>query len=147
MDYRSKLLDKKAEIEQVITEKREYLMMPISESLDELSHYDQHPGDVASELFEREKNQGVLELLEYELEKIEDALYRLDHGQYGICEICGQNIPAARLERLPNTTLCVSCAGKRREPFQRPAEEDLMPSGAMSDMGETFEIAGYEFYE
>lgn len=147
MDYRSKLLEKKAEIEQVISEKREYLMMPISESIDELSNYDQHPGDVASEMFEREKNQGVLELLEFEMEKIEDALYRLDNGQYGICEVCGQNIPAARLERLPGTTLCVSCASKRREPFQRPAEEDLMPSGAMADMGETFEIAGYEFYE
>ncbi|MDD2621375.1 MAG: TraR/DksA C4-type zinc finger protein, partial [Syntrophomonadaceae bacterium] len=119
MDYRSRLLAKKAEIEEVVKEKREYLMMPISESIDELSNYDQHPADVASEMFEREKNQGVLELLEFELEKLEDALHRLEQGKYGICELCGQNIGESRLNRVLNTTLCVNCASKRREPFQR----------------------------
>jgi DnaK suppressor protein len=41
-------------------------------------------------------------------------LARLDQGDYGICEICGQVIDPARLEILPHTTLCVRCAQANR---------------------------------
>jgi phage/conjugal plasmid C-4 type zinc finger TraR family protein len=40
---------------------------------------------------------------------IDAALARVDAGTYGVCESCGNAIPEARLEALPEATLCVSC--------------------------------------
>ena len=40
---------------------------------------------------------------------IDAALGRLDAGTYGTCEACGNPIPEARLEVLPEATLCVGC--------------------------------------
>ncbi|KUG02487.1 dnak suppressor protein [hydrocarbon metagenome] len=147
MDFKSKLLDKKRELEQVIARKKDDLMIPLTESTDELSMYDQHPADIASELYEREKDAGLLEMMELELQKLNDALYRYENGQYGICSICGSQIEPKRLERVLNTTLCIQCARKTRDDFNRPAEEDITFTGAMSDRGETLEIAGYDFYD
>jgi DnaK suppressor protein len=44
------------------------------------------------------------------LRKVERALVRIGDGTYGICETCGAQIPVARLEVLPYSTECVSCA-------------------------------------
>jgi RNA polymerase-binding transcription factor DksA len=64
--------------------------------------YDQHPGDVTGETFEREKDLAILEGLETELAEVEAALRRLDDGTYGIDEVTGERIDPARLEALPN---------------------------------------------
>ena len=147
MDYRQRLLARKDEIEQLIKKKQDDLMIPLVETTDELSMYDQHPADIASELYEREKDNGLLELLEFELEKVNDAVDKLNNGTYGICEICQREIEPDRLKRVVNTTLCASCAQNSQDKFTRPAEEDITRAGDMADRGETFDIAGYEFYE
>jgi phage/conjugal plasmid C-4 type zinc finger TraR family protein len=41
--------------------------------------------------------------------EIDAALSRVDAGTYGICESCGNPIPEARLEAVPEATLCVTC--------------------------------------
>jgi DnaK suppressor protein len=41
--------------------------------------------------------------------EIDAALARVDAGTYGNCESCGKPIPHARLEALPEATLCVAC--------------------------------------
>ncbi len=41
--------------------------------------------------------------------KIQEALRRLDEGEYGICEACGEKIGLARLKARPVTTLCIDC--------------------------------------
>ncbi len=41
--------------------------------------------------------------------KIQDALRRLDEGNYGICEECGEEIGMERLKARPVTTLCIEC--------------------------------------
>lgn len=45
-----------------------------------------------------------------ELRMIEAALARLAAGEYGFCVKCGAEIAAARLDALPWTPLCRSCA-------------------------------------
>ena len=44
------------------------------------------------------------------LTRIDAALARLDEGEFGYCQDCGEDIPAARLDLDPTATLCVSCA-------------------------------------
>jgi len=41
--------------------------------------------------------------------KIQEALRRLDNGDYGICESCGEKISIARLRARPVTSLCIDC--------------------------------------
>ncbi len=71
------------------------------------------PQDFAEQAVELE-NQELLEALDgevaEEMEKIQHALGRLDEGTYTTCTACGEEIPEQRLEALPFTNLCVSCA-------------------------------------
>jgi DnaK suppressor protein len=41
------------------------------------------------------------------LERIDDALARIANGSYGLCTVCGQEIPKSRLDAVPWATLCV----------------------------------------
>ncbi len=43
------------------------------------------------------------------LKKIEEALKRIDSGEFGICAACGEDILAKRMEARPVTTLCIAC--------------------------------------
>lgn len=49
------------------------------------------------------------------INKIKEALKRLDDGEYGICEECGDEIGVARLKARPVTTLCVACKARQEE--------------------------------
>jgi RNA polymerase-binding transcription factor DksA len=57
-----------------------------------------------------EMNLALREDMESRIEELEDALERLDQGNYGKCESCGQPIDPARLQALPQTRLCIKCA-------------------------------------
>ena len=43
------------------------------------------------------------------LQAIEEALWRMEQGTYGICRDCGEPIAAARLQAIPWTRVCISC--------------------------------------
>jgi DnaK suppressor protein len=45
-----------------------------------------------------------------EIEQIDLALIKMTVGEYGICEVCGDDISPKRLEVLPWARLCVECA-------------------------------------
>ncbi|MBA3630382.1 MAG: TraR/DksA C4-type zinc finger protein [Actinobacteria bacterium] len=88
-------------------------------SLSELSSYDQHSADIATETFEREKDESILEQVQGELNDIDHALARIENGTYGTCEACGKPIGDARLEAVPTARFCVE--------DQARAERDLRP--------------------
>lgn len=72
-----------------------------SDEVSELADYDQHPADMGTETFEREKDLSILESLESELAELEAALQRVEDGTYGIDEVTGEPIPPERLEAYP----------------------------------------------
>jgi RNA polymerase-binding protein DksA len=53
---------------------------------------------------------GISEATAAELAQINRALAQLDQGTYGICSHCGQPIGPRRLEVLPYSDRCISCA-------------------------------------
>jgi RNA polymerase-binding protein DksA len=59
--------------------------------------------------FEREKTWALMQSLQRKLESIERAIHLAENGAYGICESCGDRIDPARLEILPQATLCLKC--------------------------------------
>ena len=58
---------------------------------------------------EREKVTALVRGLGRKLESIEKALRQAQKGRYGICAGCGETIDPARLEVVPEATLCVKC--------------------------------------
>lgn len=72
-----------------------------------------HSADSAEQAQERE-NEEVESAIGVEAEQsireIRLALERLESGNYGECERCGEPIPEARLLARPETTRCVACA-------------------------------------
>jgi DnaK suppressor protein len=77
------------------------------DDLSELSLADQHPADLGTEMFEREKDVSILERIEAERADVERALKRVEEGAYGRCEACGRHITKARLEIRPAARFCV----------------------------------------
>ncbi|HJE03367.1 General stress protein 16O [Aliarcobacter thereius] len=77
---------------------------------------------------EQLKDQGMIDDLDYadfvsdsftqgmianhqleELKQIEDALKKIKDGSYGICDMCGVNIPLGRLKAKPFAKFCTEC--------------------------------------
>jgi RNA polymerase-binding transcription factor DksA len=75
-----------------------------------ISHHD--IGGTASETYDREFDEGVEEDARARLREVDEALARIESGQYGTCRVCGAEIPLERLEVVPWTTLCVEDARK-----------------------------------
>ena len=57
----------------------------------------------------RVHHMSLLERLENQLAKIDNALKRIEDGLYGICTNCGEAIMAERLEALPYAEFCINC--------------------------------------
>jgi RNA polymerase-binding transcription factor DksA len=93
-----------------------------TDSVGELSSIDQHPADLGTETFEREKDVSIIEQVESELADVEHALRRLDEGTYGICEACGKPIGDARLDAMPAARLCLDdqAQAERQARFPEP---------------------------
>ncbi|MFV0460267.1 MAG: TraR/DksA C4-type zinc finger protein [Actinomycetales bacterium] len=65
--------------------------------------------DTGSRAFERDQGMQVVANARELMEQNTRALERMDKGTYGICESCGNTIPAGRLRVHPGATLCVAC--------------------------------------
>lgn len=54
------------------------------------------------------------------IKKIDEALKRIENGDFGICDACGENISVERLRVRPEATLCISCKEEqeRREKIE-----------------------------
>ena len=48
-------------------------------------------------------------------DQVDKALDKIDKGEYGICDNCGNEIDKARLEAYPEATVCMECSKKTRE--------------------------------
>lgn len=71
--------------------------------------YRDHMADQGSATFEREMDMTFEENDRDELDRVRDAIARLDTGTYGICQRCSAEIPPARLEAVPAASLCIKC--------------------------------------
>jgi RNA polymerase-binding transcription factor DksA len=80
-----------------------------------LSNAPYHLADLSNDTMEHEVAIGLLENQGLILEQIAAALERIDAGTFGRCQECGQAIPAARLDTLPYTPYCVTCADRAQK--------------------------------
>jgi RNA polymerase-binding transcription factor DksA len=75
--------------------------------------YDANFADSSQVTAERGEAERLASELREALDEVGAALERLDAGTYGICEVCGKPIGAARLEAMPAARLCIDDAAKQ----------------------------------
>ena len=95
----------------IISEGDKTLGVGLQQSPDDLPDF----ADQSS--FESDRN-FVLRLRDRErklLNKIDDALQRIEEGNFGICEDCGNEIGIKRLKARPVVTLCIECKTRQEE--------------------------------
>lgn len=77
-------------------------------------------GDGTIEAVSRLTGIGVGSALEHGLERLDRALAKLDDGSYGVCDRCGQDIAPARLDAMPDSVFCITCAALQPPPPPPP---------------------------
>lgn len=92
----------------------------------ELSNYDNHPADNATDLFDQERGMALTQFKEEEIEDIKAALAAMEEGTYGKCAVCGKEIPFERMEALPTALTCIDHAEHDLDMESRPPEEDVL---------------------
>ncbi len=124
---KKQLLTERASLEQMTDRSGNFgLASSFRDSTGDLSVNDNHPGDLGTEMYERGKDIALNEHAENQLEDIDTALERMEKGNYGICTICGTDIPYARLEAIPTTRYCLQHVPEREISNRRPAEERFL---------------------
>ena len=72
-----------------------------AEAREENPSYSLHMADAATDTIDRDVFLGLVSFEQEMLYEIDAALRRIEDGSYGICELTGRPIPAARLEAIP----------------------------------------------
>lgn len=67
----------------------------------DLSSYGSHQADAGTDTFDRDFALSLVSGEQEALNEIEEAIQRIKNGTYGICEVTGKAIPAARLTAVP----------------------------------------------
>ncbi|MBP7175879.1 MAG: TraR/DksA C4-type zinc finger protein [Thermoclostridium sp.] len=101
----------------------------------ELSRYDNHPADAATDLFDAEHRAALRSNHEFVMREIDDALEKIKKETYGVCELCGKPIDPQRLEVIPDARNCIQCEISEEHEntldqiskhSHRPVEEDVL---------------------
>lgn len=71
--------------------------------------------DLASEERDREISFILTDRERSKIQAIQEALERIEGGDYGICEACDGEIADGRLAALPFTRMCVNCQAEHEK--------------------------------
>ena len=108
------MTEKTEELKAMLLKMKEETLLEINKALKSGSDLsvDEPSGDIYDQASsERDRELGLL-LGDREREKlrnIDEALLRLEEGEYGICEECEEEIPIGRLKIVPFARHCVKC--------------------------------------
>jgi RNA polymerase-binding transcription factor DksA len=116
---RDRIERERADLVATVERIKERLAVPQRDSGGDVALADQHPADVASETEARELDFARQTMFEARIGLIDEALRRLERGEYGRCVICGREIPAARLDLVPETPYCVEDAEREQQSSAR----------------------------
>lgn len=130
--YKDKLLTERESAKRFLVQLKDNDMTDaVFETSSELSFYDNHPADLATEMDTMEKGRAFREHEISIMKKIDDSLMDIDQGKYGTCKRCGKEISKERLEFIPYAQYCVHCQSELTNLAQhnnaaRPVEEDVL---------------------
>jgi DnaK suppressor protein len=117
------------DIRQDLINRREALFNDSQSTQSEIREGDQDIGG-RDTLDESTSEQGITTQLRFAdrdrklIHKIDAALERINDGEYGICEVCGEAIGEKRLRARPMTTMCIDC---KEDQEKQEAREKTRP--------------------
>lgn len=111
--FKKLLLEKREEMLKDLGQLKDREMAStLKDASGENSAYSFHMADVGTDNMEREKAFFFATREGKFLNHIEEALQRVESGDYGNCSDCENPIPQERLVAVPTATRCVPCKGK-----------------------------------
>ncbi len=114
-----------AAYKKVLIQKREQVMAGLGIKFDTLAKMGRVAEEDQAQLSHDEFISLRLNSLDYvQLRMIEEALDRIDAGDYGVCLGCEEPIPAKRLQAVPWAKYCVTCQQEMSN-----SHDDVSPAG------------------
>lgn len=112
-DIKKKTPSRLSSLQEKLLQERERLLKEISvkRSPGEVSSH----GDLVDQSANFSEQETMLGLAEHDrqlLKDLEYALAMIQEGTYGICSMCGDEIPEARLMAMPTAKFCLKCQSK-----------------------------------
>ncbi len=113
------------------------------ESTGDISTHSTHMADHGTDNFDRELALSLASSRQDSIYDIEDAIRRIDDGEYGTCEACEKPVERARLKALPFAKKCVACQNAaergrgRYQPFRNNGPLQAMGAEDAADMGDS----------
>jgi len=102
------------EVKLVLCEMLEELDDRLAKITDDVRHTDEPAEKDFSEQATQNENNEVQDYLgnsaRTEIGMIKQALSRIESGEYGVCQVCGEPINIERLKVIPYSNMCVKCA-------------------------------------
>ena len=102
-NYKKQLKKEKVELENLISEMKDNTLFGDTSrhtserySSGELSSYDNHPGDIGTEVYMNDMQNSLTDHQQYRLDKVNDALNKIDNDEFGYCERCHNKIESER---------------------------------------------------
>jgi len=105
----------------------------------DLSGYGTHQADAGTDNFDRDFALSLVSSEQEALNEIEEAIMRIKNGTYGICEVTGKPIPAARLTAVPFTHYSVEGQAEYEKNLRRKSDR-LDPGGLFGDTSDVPKI-------
>ena len=99
--------------EKLLLERKEQILKNLNTSVSEIQDLQNveinDDGDYASVCADNLIEHAIQKQQKKELEEIEYALKKIQNGEYGICEMCGERIKTLRLKIKPYAKYCIVC--------------------------------------
>jgi len=106
---RARLCDDRRSITEVIESSKESMAAFIAARRD-VEVDDEHDPEGSTLALQYSESSALLAHSRRHLDEVNAALAKISEGSYGSCELCGSDIPLARLEARPFAAHCVRCA-------------------------------------
>lgn len=114
--FKELLLKKKADLARGIDHiANDALKTSQREAAGDLSAYSLHMADMATDNYDREFSLGLADNEQKILNRINEALEKIEEDAFGLCELCEKKISKVRLKAVPYAELCVPCQEKQEK--------------------------------
>ena len=117
----AKKLNKKErdEFRKLLADKKESIIRKLTDTITESKEME---SNVAQDLVDKAETSYTKEFLlsltdgeRTTLLLIDEAIRRLEHGEFGVCQTCGKEIGAKRIVAIPWTPTCIDCQEKAEQ--------------------------------
>jgi DnaK suppressor protein len=108
--FRGMLEDQRLNIQQRLDQEMKSLQTYAADTTPDLL-------DAALKSYAQGGSMGWIRYMRERKNQIEEAILRLDTGQFGICANCGEDIEVERLEAKPYASYCIKCKKKKEQGY------------------------------